>query len=102
MIIKKTVGVVLAAALAGFAGVSCYALFLLKKRPPLSLYESRRAQPDFLPLEKIPPKQILLILRQEDRVFYEHPGYNMKLIRRAWKTNLREKRFVRGGSTITQ
>ena len=102
MIIKKTVGVVLAAALAGFAGVSCYALFLLKKRPPLSLYESRRAQPDFLPLEKIPPKQILLILRQEDRVFYEHPGYNMKLIRRAWKTKLREKRFVRGGSTITQ
>ena len=86
MIIKKTVGVMLAAALAGFAGVSCYALFLLKKRPPLSLYESRRAQPDFLPLEKIPPKQILLILRQEDRVFYEHPGYNMKLIRRAWKT----------------
>ena len=102
MIIKKTVGIMLAAALAGFVGVGGYALFLLKKRPPLTLYESRRAQPDFVPLEKIPEKQILLILRQEDRVFYEHPGYNMELIRRAWKTNLQEKRIVRGGSTITQ
>ena len=102
MIILKAIGFLLAAALLGFVGVAGYALFLLKKRPPLTLYESRRAQPDFVPLEEIPRIQILLILRQEDRIFYEHSGYDIDSMRKAWKMNVREKRIIRGGSTITQ
>ena len=102
MIIIKTIGIMFAAILLGCVGITGYALLLMRKRPPLSLYMSRRRQPDFLPLDQIPPLLLLLILRQEDRVFYEHPGYNIKNIRKAWNINLQEKKFIRGGSTITQ
>ncbi|MDO5459631.1 MAG: biosynthetic peptidoglycan transglycosylase, partial [Eubacteriales bacterium] len=98
----KAIGILLAAVLAGCIGVTGYALLLMRKRPPLSLYESRRAQPDFQPLAGIPPLQIKLILRQEDTAFYTHRGYNMDNIRRACEKNLRARRIVRGGSTITQ
>ena len=102
LIIIKTIGIMFAAILLGCVGITGYALLLMRKRPPLSLYMSRRRQPDFLPLDQIPPLLLLLILRQEDRVFYEHPGYNIKNIRKAWNINLQEKKFIRGGSTITQ
>ena len=98
----KAIGILLAAVLAGCIGVTGYALLLMRKRPPLSLYESRRAQPDFQPLAGIPPLQIKLILRQEDTAFYTHRGYKMDNIRKACEKNLRAKRNGSGGSTITQ
>ena len=102
MIIVKAIGIMLAAGLLSCVGITGYAACLMRKRPPLSLYAVRREQPDFTPLEQLPPLQIQLILRQEDRAFYTHPGYDMTCIRKAWKMNLQEKRIVRGGSTITQ
>ena len=85
-----------------FAGVAVYALILLIRRPPLALYEARKAQSDFLRLDQLPARQIELVVRQEDRYFYTHPGYDIMSIRRAWRTNHQEGQIVLGASTITQ
>lgn len=85
-----------------FAGVAVYALILLTRRPPLALYEARKSQPDYLPLEQIPARQMELLVRQEDPRFYTHPGFDMESIRSAWNENRREGHIVRGASTITQ
>lgn len=84
-----------------FAGVAVYALILLTRRPPLALYEARKSQPDYLPLEQIPARQMELLVRQEDPRFYTHPGFDMESIRSAWNENRREGHIVRGASTIT-
>ena len=102
MIVLKVLLVFITAALLVCAGVAGYACVLLIRRPPLKLYESRRGQPDFLTLEQIPARQLELIIRQEDANFYTHPGFDIKGIREAWRTNRRAGRIVYGGSTITQ
>ena len=102
MIILKTFQVLVMAALLACAGVAGYACVLLIKRPPLKLYELRRRQPDFLPLNQIPVRQIQLIVRQEDPNFYTHPGYDIEALRKAWRTNKCEGKIVLGASTITQ
>lgn len=38
----------------------------------------------------------------EDRFFYQHPGYDMRAITRAWVQNQQAGEVVSGGSTITQ
>lgn len=102
MIILKVLLLLVAAALLACAGLEGYACVLMKKRPPLALYESRRRQPDFLPLDQVPARQLELIVRQEDTNFYTHPGFDVDGIRQAWQTNRKERRIVYGGSTITQ
>ena len=47
-----------------FAGVAVYALILLTRRPPLALYEARKAQSDFLRLDQLPARQIELVVRK--------------------------------------
>lgn len=102
MIIVKAIGIILASVLLICAGTAGYVLLLMRKRPPLFLYELRRKEPDFLPLEQIPPLQIQMIITQEDCGFYSHPGYDIQSIRQARKMLFRKKRIVFGGSTITQ
>ncbi|MBN2829839.1 MAG: penicillin-binding protein 1C [Candidatus Cloacimonetes bacterium] len=51
--------------------------------------------------QSIPLKVKTCILNYEDRNFYKHPGVNPISLYRAFKLNLREKRIVSGGSTIT-
>ena len=82
--------------------ITGHALILMTKRPPLALYESRRRQADFLPLDQIPARRIELLVRQEDPNFYTHPGFDIEAIRKALRENAREERIVCGGSTITQ
>lgn len=102
MIVLKALSILVAALLAACAGVTGYACVLMLRRPPLKLYRSRSAQPDFLPLDQIPARQLELIVRQEDPNFYNHPGFDADGIRRAWQMNRRAGRIVCGGSTITQ
>lgn len=45
---------------------------------------------------------VAAIVLSEDWAFYQHNGFDWQQILDSFQTNLREGRFVRGGSTITQ
>ena len=60
--------------------------------------ESRR----IVPLSAIPPTLQQAVLAAEDARFYSHHGIDAVGVGRALVTNLRERRFAQGGSTITQ
>ena len=49
----------------------------------------------------VPLKFIASIIQFEDREFYSHPGINLKAIVRAVIQNIKQKKIVSGGSTIT-
>ena len=102
MIILKAILIILALILLFCAGVACYAIVLMKKRPPLVLYERRTRQPDFIPLSRIPKRQVDLLVKLEDSTFYSHRGYDIEDIRDALQVNLKAGHTVYGGSTITQ
>ena len=101
-LLLKALLILIAAVLLACAGVVVHALMLLIRRPPMALYEARKAQPDYLRLDQIPPRQMELLIRQEDHLFYSHPGYVYESMRLAWEENHREGKIVSGGSTITQ
>src|SRR5690348_3515598 len=42
------------------------------------------------------------VLISEDAAFFQHSGFDLKEIRQSVKRNINERRFARGGSTITQ
>ncbi|NKB49179.1 MAG: PBP1A family penicillin-binding protein [Alphaproteobacteria bacterium] len=51
---------------------------------------------------ELPPHLIQAVVAIEDRRFFEHPGFDGRGVLRAMLVNLREGRFVQGGSTLTQ
>jgi len=58
--------------------------------------------PNFLSLEQIPVLLQNAILAAEDIEFYKHKGFLIESIRYALAQNIKENRFIRGGSTISQ
>ncbi len=54
-----------------------------------------------LPLEQISPHFLQALVAREDSRFYDHHGIDHRGLIRAWLRNLREKRTVQGGSTLT-
>jgi monofunctional biosynthetic peptidoglycan transglycosylase len=56
----------------------------------------------WVPFSQISPYLKRAVLVAEDISFYEHGGYDLAEIKRAIKINLKEKRFARGASTLTQ
>ena len=57
--------------------------------------------PDFVPLNQISDYFKFAVLTAEDGDFFYHKGFNPKAFRESIATNLKEKRFARGGSTIS-
>jgi penicillin-binding protein 1C len=55
----------------------------------------------FSPSKKIPEKFARCLIEFEDRTFYEHLGISARGIGRAIRQNIRNKRVVSGGSTLT-
>lgn len=55
-----------------------------------------------IPLNQVSTQMQQAILAAEDHDFYEHNGINLKSILRAARTNIKARRVVEGGSTITQ
>lgn len=57
--------------------------------------------PDFTPLSSISPNLRNAVLTSEDYSFFTHKGFNEKAFRVSIATNLKEKAFKRGASTIS-
>lgn len=54
------------------------------------------------PTKKISRHALHAIIAAEDGKFYEHHGFDFQEISSSFQTNLKKKRFARGGSTISQ
>jgi hypothetical protein len=57
--------------------------------------------PSYVPLQEISPLLVNAVLTAEDGTFRFHRGFNEEAFRQSIATNIRERRFARGGSTIT-
>lgn len=55
----------------------------------------------FTPYSQLNPALINCVLTAEDGSFFGHSGFNEEAFRQSIVTNLKERRFARGGSTIT-
>lgn len=56
----------------------------------------------YIEYERIPKAFIKAIIAAEDHGFFDHPGFDLKAIVRAFLVNLKAGRVVQGGSTISQ
>jgi len=59
------------------------------------------SNPNFIPFERIPISLKNSILMSEDGWFFEHGGFSLGAFREAMIADIKAKRFVRGGSTIS-
>jgi len=57
---------------------------------------------EYVNLDKISPYLRWAIITSEDGSFYNHRGFDLDGIRYAMACNIKEKRFARGGSTLSQ
>jgi len=57
--------------------------------------------PDFTPLEDISPNLEYAVMTAEDPSFYSNHGFVEESIRKSLATDFKEKKFKRGGSTIS-
>ncbi len=55
----------------------------------------------YVPLAKISPLLQQAVVISEDDLFYQHNGFNIPMMKEAFRVNLEKKRYVRGASTIT-
>ncbi|MBL0071176.1 MAG: transglycosylase domain-containing protein [Bacteroidetes bacterium] len=67
----------------------------------LSVFPVGPENPDFIPLTEISPLLTNSVLTAEDGTFRFHRGFNEEAFRQSIATNIKERRFARGGSTIT-
>lgn len=56
----------------------------------------------YVRLQNISPHLRNAVIVSEDAAFYGHNGFDFHELRQSFQTNLKEGRFARGGSTITQ
>lgn len=56
----------------------------------------------YVRLSQISPLIRRAIILSEDSSFYQHEGFDIEEIKKSFKENLEEKKFARGGSTISQ
>lgn len=118
---KKTVAAaLLAGALAGALVGSVFARFtdlpsvraLQDYTPPVStmiysddgriIGEFFQEKRELLAFSQIPQGAVNAVLAAEDAHFYEHRGFRVYSLLRALAADIRARRFVQGGSTITQ
>lgn len=57
--------------------------------------------PDFTGLNHISPLLKNAVITSEDAFFYQHRGFQLEAMKEAIAFDIRERRFARGGSTIT-
>jgi hypothetical protein len=59
------------------------------------------SNPDYTPLSEVSSNFKNAILTSEDPSFFSHKGFVQESIRKSFAVNFKEKKFVRGGSTIS-
>jgi hypothetical protein len=59
------------------------------------------SNPDFVSFDQISPFLRAAVMTSEDGSFFYHRGFNPGAFRESMVTNIKEKRFARGGSTIS-
>lgn len=57
--------------------------------------------PDYVPLNRISPYLQYAVLTGEDGGFFSHRGFSIDAIRESIAEDMKQKRFARGGSTLT-
>ncbi len=72
-----------------------------EKDKVVRVFEVGPGNPMYTPFENISPLLINSVLTSEDGTFYFHNGFNEEAFRESIVTNIKEKRFARGGSTIS-
>lgn len=93
--------ILIAVGIAVYTGYSKYKSALEGKSLDAAV-EQIRAQENYTPLEQIPKIYLDAVVSVEDRRFYYHPGIDPIGIMRAIITDIKEKKLVEGGSSITQ
>src|SRR5262245_4100756 len=74
-------------------------VFDLNGRPIFTFFRERRTD---VPLDRVSPHMVDAVLAIEDRRFYQHHGVDfIRVMGAAW-ADLRARRIVQGGSSITQ
>ncbi len=68
---------------------------------PVAAFIVGPENPDFTPFEEISPFLRAAVMTSEDGSFFFHNGFNEKAFRESMVTNIKERRFARGGSTIS-
>ena len=71
------------------------------KGEPVARFEVGDENGNFTPLESISQDLVRCVLRSEDPDFFHHQGFYMDAFRSSIAQNYRQKRFARGGSTIS-
>ena len=74
---------------------------LRRQARPLRSFMVGPENPDFRSLEEIPPFLKSAVMISEDGAFFRHRGFLLDPFKESIAANLREKRFVRGASTIS-
>jgi monofunctional biosynthetic peptidoglycan transglycosylase len=77
-------------------------LMELRERQALELHHRLRTIYLWKDLKEISPNLVHAVLLSEDDTFYQHHGFDLEQIQVAIKLDWAKKRFVYGGSTITQ
>jgi hypothetical protein len=68
---------------------------------PVRTFMVGPANPFYAPIGQISPYLRNAVLTAEDAGFYSHKGFHEEAFRQAIATNIKNKEFVRGGSTIS-
>lgn len=99
----KTAGLLVLAAVIYF-GLSGWIMYrkCITEAPLESVVQNIRNQENYVHLDEISDEYIEALLESEDRVFYQHHGFNVVSTVRALLTNIQEGYYAEGGSTITQ
>lgn len=71
-----------------------------KNKPFYTLYDAKKRE--YIPLDQISENLQKAVIASEDRDFYEHPGFSIRGIGRAFMSNITSGSISQGASTITQ
>lgn len=74
----------------------------LHKKSLTECVETITKKEHFVPFEQLPKNYVNAVIAVEDHRYYEHGAVDFIGIARALYTNIRDKEFDEGGSTITQ
>ena len=102
MIVLYIVSAIIASIVVFMLIIILRTLFLITQRPIEHLYKRRSSESNYSKYNEWPYKTIDIVLALEDARFFNHHGYDIDAMKRAFRRNLRERRVVFGGSTITQ